>query len=216
MTTQPVKPKPNPWDLPKTKLGRYVSKQADILQTRYLAADARSKAALAQLRNAIRRPLGSDPTVWGIVFDEFPDELVGRGDEPNRAETAAYTALSLFAIHMQSAREPVHVDGIGLGRAIRRLSRSQNEDGPSSPVMRRFHALGTSADLPETIHHARGLIQQLRSASISLDYGRLAEDFVGLQSPDRADSVRLRWARDLYRFDSSSNDDHSTDTEEEN
>jgi len=186
------------------------------LQTRYLRSEASGKAALAQLRNGIRRRLGEDPVVWAIVFDGFPEELMGREDEPNQFEIAAHAALVLFAVHMQSARDPMHVTGVGLGRAIRRLARSQVEDDPSTPVMRRFHALGTSTDLPETLHHARGLTQQLRAAGIGLDYGRLAEDFVGLQFPDRADGIRLRWARDLYRLDPMSEDNHSTDTEEEN
>ncbi|BEH01375.1 hypothetical protein brsh051_06560 [Brooklawnia propionicigenes] len=216
MTTPSVKPRLNPWDLPRTNLGKYISRRAAELQKRYLAQNAAAKATLAQLRNGVRRPLGSDVLAWGAIFDGFPPELAGRSDEPNRAEVAAHAALSLFAIHMQSAREPMHLNGVGLGRAVRRLSRSPDESDPSSPVMRRFHALGTSVDLPETLHHARGLVQQLRAAGIGLDYGRLAEDFAGLQSPERADGVRLRWARDLYRLDPTPNDDNPNELKEEN
>lgn len=216
MTTSVIRPSLRPWDLPQTDLGRYVSSRASQLQSRYLAADSPSKAALAQLRNSISRPVGTEPATWAIMFDGFPTHLMGRDDKPSASEIAAHAALSIFAVHMQSATTPVQLNGIGIGRAVRRLSRLLGEDDQSSPVIRRFHALGTASDLPETLHHARGLIQQMRAASIGLDYGRLAEDLVGLQNPSRADGVRLRWARDLFRIDPTPDNETSNETKEEN
>ena len=51
----------------------------------------------------------------------------------------------------------------------------------------------------EVVHHARGLITQLRSHGIPLDYGMFTEDLVYLQTRG-ADRVRLRWGRDFYRI----------------
>ena len=93
MTTPSVKPRLNPWDLPRTNLGKYISRRAAELQSRYLAQDATAKATLAQLRNGIRRPIGNDVLAWGAIFDGFPPELTGRRDEPNRAEVAAMAAM---------------------------------------------------------------------------------------------------------------------------
>lgn len=192
-----------------TKLGWYVSRRADNLQRRYLTGDPSGRAALAQLRNGAGKAAGSDPNSWDLVFRDFPADLVGDRDEPNRAETAVHAALSLFAIHMQSAKFDQHVPGIGLGTAIRRLVGIGDTDTQTSPVVRRFHMLGTAATLEETLHHARGLVQQLRASNIGLDYGRLAEDLYNLQFPERSDGVRLRWARDLFRSLATSEQDDS-------
>lgn len=205
-------PQPQPKDLARTKLGSYVSRRAQALQTRFLAGDPGSRAALAQLRHGVGRPAGGDPKSWDVVFQDFPSELIGSRDEPNQAETAVHAALGLFAIHMQSATAPRHLPGIGLGAAIRRLVGVGDTDTQTSPVIRRFHMLGTASTLEETLYHARGLVQQLRGANIGLDYGRLAEDLFRLQFPDRSDSVRLRWARDLFRSQSASDQNESLDT----
>lgn len=184
---------------PDVQLRTFISRRASELQNRYLTKDSASKAVLAHLRNCVGRAVGADPNLWEVVFRSFPKDLVGRADAPNRYEIAAHNALALFAVHMQSARRPMHVADVGLGAAIRVLAREEGADDLSSPVLRRFHMLGTSSSLPETLHHARGLIQQLRAHDIGLDYGRLAVDLVKLQTPGREDSVRLRWARDLYK-----------------
>ena len=69
MTTPSVKPRLNPWDLPRTNLGKYISRRAAELQKRYLAQNAAAKATLAQLRNGVRRPLGSDVLAWDAIIE---------------------------------------------------------------------------------------------------------------------------------------------------
>ena len=49
------------------------------------------------------------------------------------------------------------------------------------------------------MHYARQLVQQLRAASIPLDYGLLAQQLYDLQNPYRADAVRLSWGRAFAR-----------------
>ena len=51
----------------------------------------------------------------------------------------------------------------------------------------------------ERNHHARGIVTQLRSHAIALDYGRLAVDLYDLQFLNCADRVRRQWGRDYYR-----------------
>lgn len=195
--------------------GQFIGKKVTGLQQRYLNKDPRAHADLARLRRTVGRSVGSDAESWPIVFDQFPQTLMGRGDEPSRWETAAHLALGLFAQHMQSATRPMHVAGLGLGHAIGRLCNPADGDSREKPVMRRFQALGTALSLDETVYHARGLIQQLRAEEISLDYARLARDLVDLQNPQAADSVRLRWARDLYRIEPKATENASSEETQE-
>jgi len=188
---------------PRTELGKFVSRRTGDLQRDYLRDKSSARGALAQLRRTVGHPVGSDPVAWAIVFDGFPEALVGRTDEPSRAERAAYAALGLFAVHMQSATREVHRPGVGLGVAVRQLASPSDGADRDKPVMRRFQALGTADVFEEALHHARGLIQQFRHPPegrppIALDYGLLAEDLADLQNPARRDAARLRWARDLY------------------
>jgi CRISPR system Cascade subunit CasB len=108
--------------------------------------------------------------------------------------------MTFYGAHQQSQDQSMHHRGVGLGQAIGALDRTvraPDTDGPSA-VRRRFDAAVTSASLPELIHHIRGLIGQLRAASIGLDYGMLAKDFLDFQHAERADDVRRRWARQFY------------------
>lgn len=180
--------------------GEYIGKKVVQLQRRYLDDDPRARGDLARLRRTVGRAVGADADSWSVIFEQFPGPLMGHGDSPSRWETAAHITFGLFATHMQSATRSLHVAGWGIGRAVRELARPDDPDTREQPVMRRFRALGTSSNLTETVQHARGLIQQFRAAEIPLDYVRLARDLVDLQNPHRADAVRLRWARDLYRI----------------
>jgi CRISPR system Cascade subunit CasB len=114
-------------------------------------------------------------------------------------ELAAHSALTLFAVHQQSRDAGMHQPGVGLGQAVARLERQQAaSSGEVAPIRRRFDAVITAQSVGEAIHHLRSIIQQLRVAGIPLDYGSLADDLVAFQNPHRADSVRRRWARQMY------------------
>jgi CRISPR system Cascade subunit CasB len=90
----------------------------------------------------------------------------------------------------------MHRPGPSIGAAARALARRTT----SAPgVRRRFEALGTATTFEEASHHARGLISQLRTQGIPLDYGLLADQLVGLLHPASADRVRLSWGRDFYQ-----------------
>lgn len=61
-----------------------------------------TKAYLAKMRKGVGKVPGADPELWGILFEDLPEELIGRGNTPGRAELALYTAFTLYAIHQQS------------------------------------------------------------------------------------------------------------------
>jgi CRISPR system Cascade subunit CasB len=119
---------------------------------------------------------------------------------------AAYTAITLYAVHQQSRGQGMHRSGQGLGRAVRIL---RTRAGGAEAVRRRFEALGTAETFAEVVHHARGLITQLRGQDIPLDYGALADQLFSLQFRDGASRVRLAWGRDFYR--ATSEDSESPD-----
>lgn len=181
---------------PDQQLSRHVTARVLWLQQGYLADRPKAVASMAQLRRAVTAEPGDDPSVWFDIFDAFPVQLLGHTDEPSTAERAAHAAITMFAVHQQSRSEPMHHKDTSLGAAVRILGR---DNASEDATLRRFHALGTASSLPETLHHLRGLVTQLRGAAVGLDYGRLARDLRRLQHPLTAPGVRLDWGRAYYR-----------------
>ena len=112
-------------------LQRFVSTKINRL---YLQKDAGVSAAIAELAQ-LRRGAGKVPTgyphLMGMVLvlenedkedkQAFPEQCRGKGDKPNDAEIAAYTALTLFALHQQSQNQPMHDAKVSFGRAVGKL-----------------------------------------------------------------------------------------------
>ena len=190
------------WTRPFEPVGKVVSKKIGELQEPYLNGSSTAKARLARLRRSVTQDVADVPAIWEDTLSDIPlpdnydvDDPT-RNDNPTCHEVAAHVALTLYALHQQSRTKPMHVRGLGFGTAIRRLAAATDAD---VAVTRRFAALVTASDLTEVRHHMRGLINQLRTNDIPLDYGLLADDFVALQDLDRASNTRLRWGRDFHR-----------------
>ncbi len=178
----------------------FVDQRVRVLQAGYLNDRSDAVAALARLRRGVGRPVDADMELPGLALSGSSiDLLAGRrfvSDEPQPEEKAAFAAITLYALHQQSRRDiPLHRYGYSLGRSARRLARAIGQDA----VQRRFTALGTSTTWEESVHHARGLIQQLRQQKLPLDYGRFARDLYDLHV-GRGDRVRMTWGRDFYRL----------------
>lgn len=197
----------------RSRLSAYVADTVAKLQSGYLRDDAVAVAALAKLRRGVGKEPGdimelSQWTSAGLYVENPSD------DEISSTERAAYTAITLFAIHQQSRRaKPMHKPWSSFAQALRALSISQGErsaasDYQQSPnnagVLRRFSALGTAQTHEELARHALGLIQQLRAAEIPFDYGQFADDLHKLQDFARGAGVRARWGREFYRLDARS------------
>lgn len=175
--------------------GEFVHRRVTDWQRGYLRRQADSLATLAKLRRGVGKEIGQVPDLWHYTLRGIPDEDC-KGDDPTPAERAVHTAMTLFAVHQQSRRAEMHVPGPSLGAAVRQLrTRTSSEDA----VRRRFEALGTAETFAEVVHHARGLITQLRAQNIPLDYGVFTDDLIRLQLPSTANQVRLRWGRDFHR-----------------
>ncbi len=136
--------------------------------------------------------------LWGITLEGMPEELLG-GKEPSTGEWAAYTALTLFALHQQGKdlkRECMSKEGVSLGSAVRTLIKSEDEE---ARVKRRFDAAATASSIEEFTTHLRGLVQLLKAGGAVLDYPALAQDIYRFQNPTYRDLVRLNWGREFYK-----------------
>ena len=160
------------------------------------------RATLAKLRRGVGKHPGSMPDIWDFTLMDLPEELLSKSGEPTSGEWAAHLSLSLFALHQQShdiRQKPMSATGGTLGSAVRTLVIKRGEASEDA-IKRRFNMVVTSDNPEELAHHLRGLIQLLRSESISLDYPRLAEDLYWFQLPDWRDGIRLRWGQDYYSY----------------
>lgn len=194
---------------PLSEWGLCVAKRVSEWQRAYVKRVPVALATLARLRRGVGREPGDVPDLWQYTLDGLPEQP-GVGDAATRQERAVHTALTLFALHQQSRAEHMHTPGRSLGTAVRRLARRA---GSEVAVRRRFEALGTAETFSEVVHHARGLITQLRTHRIPLDYGAFTDDLIRLQTR-AAHQVRLQWGRDYYRAvpeTDADSDDNQTD-----
>ncbi|WUP52163.1 type I-E CRISPR-associated protein Cse2/CasB [Micromonospora globbae] len=155
-------------------------------------------SALARLRRGIGQAPGFDYTLDRYL--SVPDNLLGHrppnDGEAADSEHAVHDTVTLYALHQQSRRAPMHVAGRGLGASVAALVRASS--GPDG-VRRRFAALGTASTYFESIHHLRSLITMLRDHEIGLDYGLLADDLQTLRRPQGRPQMQAIWGREFFR-----------------
>lgn len=189
----------------ETALADYVHTRVAGLQEGYRRRDGDVLAAMAKLRRGVSGTPGADPALWELTLAAMPEEITAREvmsrDERDGAPTvwerAAYDAITLHALHQQSRSDRMHRrGGATVGAATATLG---VRSGSVEAVRARFHALGTAGDHDARLVHLRGVISQLRSHGIALDYGRLAVDLARLEDRKYADRVLLAWGRDYHR-----------------
>ena len=141
--------------------------------------DAVIRGNLANLRRGAGKTPGDDPRVWGILFSDLPDNMMGKRGEPSREEWAIYSALTLYAVHQQGndpKQKNMNRKGVSLGKAASYLVAAEGgDDDARERVARRFYQVALANDMLSMIYYLRGFIQLLRSADISLDYPLLAK-----------------------------------------
>lgn len=205
------------WTRRRAELGEHVARTVGALQARLFldATQPEAAGALARLRRGIGQAPGFDFTLERYL--QVPEHLLGRRPTddalPADSEQAVHDAVTLYALHQQSRRERMHVEGRGLGRSLAELVRVSG--GPEG-VRRRFAALGTASTYQESSYHLRSLIVMLREHSIPLDYGLLADDLQTLLRPGGQPRVQGIWGREFFRSRPATNPDTLTDNLEEN
>lgn len=154
------------------------------------------RAQLAQLRYGLGKAPGELPELWGLLFQEIPDELCGK-NRASKAEWAIYTALTLYALHQQGNDDSVLKDEVSIGRAAAGLLKQKDD---ADRIRKRLNSITTAQTDEELSYQLRGLVQMFRTADalIRMDYARLAKELYLLHFPDWAKTIKLGWGRDFY------------------
>lgn len=171
--------------------------QSDMFGEHGDRARTRAKATLAELRRqAGKEPLQDPLSLQRVLMTLRPmlrHNDIGSGETPSRAEEAAFHALTLFALHMQSSTVLVHRRGTSFASACGQLY-TVSESQSMKP---RFDALLLARSSRSRLTHTRSMVTLLRSSSIGFDYGNFAADLCALAEPKRRAGVLLRWGRDF-------------------
>lgn len=187
---------------------KYVKQKVELLQ--HGLEKSRGKAEFALLRRGVGKQPGELPSLWGMLLEQMPEELQGKGKSPSRGEWAVYTALTLYALHQQGQGQSMNQSGMTLGRAIHALVPAGDQDAEER-VLRRFNQMATSSDMVELAQHLRGIIELLRANGIPLDYVDLAGDLYNYQLMDYQNTVRLKWGREYYYVKKQDNKEENHD-----
>ncbi|WP_309131319.1 type I-E CRISPR-associated protein Cse2/CasB [Brevibacterium sp.] len=179
------------------------SLQMDLLESPP-AKSAAARATLAKLRRAAGEAAESNPLAWAAAFDILGESFVQRYENsPSHTmpdEFAAFTALTLYAVHQQSQSKPMHFVSNNtsplrsFGHAAGELARTRD----SNSIKKRFDAIVTTRNASTRLHHLRGLTEILSTDGIGLNYGNHAEDIRSSLFPEWDQTV-LRWIRDFAR-----------------
>lgn len=175
----------------------YVANRIYYLQN--MKDQSAQKALYAELRRGVGSCPGDIPQLWGLLFQDLPENMMSRNGEPTREEWAICTALTLYAFHQQGKdplQNSMNVEKQGLGCALTKLIRPGDDE---ERILRRFNQFATSADMTEAVTHLRGIVGLLKSEGVGLDYPELAGELYDYQSYDGAKRIRLSWGEDFYR-----------------
>ncbi len=190
------------WNGPLRSADDVKKRVRSVIKRRQEKAPA-AVAARAHLRSAVGREVGDVPAIWAYTLDSGSEKELGQ--KPTRGERAVHTALTLWALHQGS--NDVSMNSTGkrertIGASVRRLAYSDmggRERAEEHPVYKRLCAMIAAPTFESLTVHARGLVSMLRSAEISMDYGRFAADLYHWQKPERRASVLRQWGRDFAR-----------------
>ena len=163
-------------------------------------------AMLAKLRRAAGSSIGESADTWDVTIGALPAGLTGPDRE--RAALALHTALTLFALHQQGRHRSVHTEGIGFGRAVKRIIDSDRMR--AAGVRNRFNALATASEFADLSYYARGLVSLMHAKGLRFDYPRFAKELYLYQlDAETRDHVRMLWGYDFYALDKDDQSENS-------
>ena len=139
---------------------------------------------LAALRSGLGKPAGTVPALW--PFYTSPTD----GQVTHELE-AEHAALSLYGLHQQSRRRPMHHRGVSPGKALRALR--LDDRFSDEAIDRRVAAAVNATSVPALVYRLRGLITQLRSIDQPMDYDQLLQDIRNWHFPEPRRRVRSSW-----------------------
>ncbi|MFG2015632.1 type I-E CRISPR-associated protein Cse2/CasB [Actinomadura geliboluensis] len=180
-------------------VGQVVGEFVSQLQDGYLRDASSAVGRLAQLRRGAGKLPQDVPELWGLTgADHLYQETALSEVQATRAENAAFLAVTLFALHQQSRpNQRMHVPGVDLGAAVRRLMPPGEID---EPIRRRFVRVGTAGSLDVLAYRLREIVSLLRRESVPLDYALLAKRLYDAHTPDGLARVRREWGRSFHSY----------------
>lgn len=118
----------------KAKVKSYVRRRLESWQ--HEPNPHQIRADLANLRRGIGKAPGDLPELWGLLFRDFPEELMSSTGEPTWAEWAVSGALTLYALHQQGAQRSMQADGQRQSASLPETTRigSRRCSGDSMPL----------------------------------------------------------------------------------
>jgi len=159
------------------------------------------RAILSYIRRSAGKSEGLPMEVLAFIFENFPENYLGKGKGLTYEETAVLSALQLYAIHQQGETRNTHLETEAYSNLGTSLKALRSED--SSAADRRFNAMITSDTYDELITHLRYLIKLLKSKSAltTVNYAALARDLFRFQLNEKErEQIRLNWSREYYRI----------------
>lgn len=169
-----------------------------ISQMENLIATSAGKAILANIRNSVGKTPGESMEVWKILFENMPEEFLGRSENLTYEEKSILAAIQLFAIQQQGKEKSCNSTEVkNMGSSLAHL-RSKDNTVASD---RRFNTMVTSDSFEELMYHLRQMIKLLssREKDAKVNYPKLAEDLYWFSRGYR-DSVRIGWSRSYYSY----------------
>ncbi len=151
----------------------------------FSTTDSQAGRVLAYLRLGLGREAGDVPEMWTYYT------TLNKEGYRTAALKAEHAALSLFGLHQQSQRTPMHKSGVGLGEAALNLYLAANAN--QAAIDGRMNMIATATDTIELVGHLRGLVALLSERAQPVDYTRLFLDLRSWDDPQKRPAIRRRW-----------------------
>ena len=152
------------------------------------------RGMMAAIRRGIGKSPGEIPELWGLIFEEMPEDLLGKNNA-SPAEWAIYTALTLYALHQQGNEKFMNVEDVSIGKAASMLVKNEDDE---DRIRRRLGLVVTATSPYDLAYHLRSVIQLLSRDAIGIDYARLARDLYLMNYEESSKAIKLAWGRDFY------------------
>ena len=175
------------WKFVSSRTGRL----AHMHEAGYTSGD------LARLRTGVGLKPGDSPSATGIVIDGMPESIMSSTGKPTPGEWAAYTAITLYALHQRGHSRSVIVYKQSLGTAYRIALRGTAD--AEQVFSKKMAELGKTYDIHHLAIKLKTVISWLSSKGTGLDYAELATDLFDWQTPAGRGKVLVRWAQDFNR-----------------
>lgn len=176
--------------------------QKILIKLRSISEYSSGKALLAKIRNSIGKPINEAFEIWPLLFENLPEEFLGREESASKEELAILTAIQLFALNAQGSMNSFEkTDEDTVSKNFGYFMRQIKDPEDSTSLDRRFNAMITSTTFDELSNHLRHMVKIFKSKApnIFIDYVTLADDLYWYLS-GKEERVRLSWAREYYKF----------------